>query len=300
MAVHVNENLKWALVLSGGGAKGIAHIGVLKALEELGYPAPSLVVGTSMGAIVGGTYACGMSGAELANFVMEKFDIGEFLDSFVFKMNGPVGKVLQTGQMLGNFATKRGMDSGKRLEKLFEQMTGGKTFAETRVPFRCNAVDLVSGKEIVFSSGAVARAIRASMSFPAFFEPLTEGGQCLVDGGLSDNMPVHIARKEGFKHILAIDVHSFKKLPVSALKNAPQIVYRSLELAVHRMDQESGRKAALTIYAGDETSVFNFYRKKELISVGERAVRDNKKQLAAFFGTGVRAALALRRFTKGD
>jgi NTE family protein len=241
-----------------------------------------------------------MSVTELASFVIEKFDIGELLESFVFKMNGPVGKVLQTGQMLGNFATKRGIDSGKRLEKLFEQMTSGKTFAETRIPFRCNALDLVSGKEIVFSSGAVAHAIRASMSFPAFFEPLTENGQCLVDGGLSDNMPVYIAREAGFKHILAIDVHNFKKLPVSALKNASQIVYRSFELAVHLMDKESGRKAALTIYASDETSVFNFYRKKELIKVGERAVRDNKQQLAAFFGAGFRAALTLRRFKKGE
>jgi hypothetical protein len=84
------------------------------------------------------------------------------------------------------------------------------------------------------------------------------------------------------------------------LKSAAQIVYRSLELSVHRMDAASGRKAALTLYAGDDTSVFNFYRKKELISVGERAVRDNKKQLAAFFGVGVRAALALRRFKKTE
>ncbi|MDR0630206.1 MAG: patatin-like phospholipase family protein [Treponema sp.] len=166
-----NGKLKWALVLSGGGAKGLAHVGILKALADRGFPEPSLVVGTSMGAIVGGLYACGISPAELIRFMLEKFDITTYLDSFVFKLNGPVGKVFQTGQMLGNFATRRGVDSGQGLLKLFEELTQGKTFAETKIPFRCNAVDLVSGKELVFSSGSVARAIRASMSFPAFFNP---------------------------------------------------------------------------------------------------------------------------------
>ena len=79
---------QWALVLSGGGAKGLAHIGVLKGLEDAGFPKPSLVAGTSMGAIVGGLYACGMSPGEMARFITEDFDIADYLDSFAFKIQG--------------------------------------------------------------------------------------------------------------------------------------------------------------------------------------------------------------------
>ncbi|MDR2797143.1 MAG: patatin-like phospholipase family protein [Treponema sp.] len=282
------RKLKWALVLSGGGAKGLAHVGILKAFADRGFPEPSLVVGTSMGAIVGGLYACGISPAELTRFVLEEFDITAYLDSFVFKLNGPVGKVFQTGQMLGNFATRRGVDSGQGILKLFEVLTQGKTFAETKIPFRCNAVDLVSGKELVFSSGSVARAIRASMSFPAFFEPLVEEkeglvSQCLVDGGLADNMPVYIARDVGFRRVLAVDVYHFKTVLASDLKTGPHIVYRAIEVAINTMERKRSAPADLTLYTADQASPFNFFRKKELIEVGEQAVREREPQIQAFF-----------------
>ncbi|MDR0723499.1 MAG: patatin-like phospholipase family protein [Treponema sp.] len=285
-----NGKLKWALVLSGGGAKGLAHVGILKALADRDFPEPSLVVGTSMGAIVGGLYACGISPAELTRFVLEEFDITTYLDSFVFKLNGPVGKVFQTGQMLGNFATRRGVDSGQSLLKLFEELTQGKTFAETKIPFRCNAVDLVSGKEVVFSSGSVARAIRASMSFPAFFEPLVEEqegsvSQCLVDGGLANNMPVYIARNAGFRRVLAVDVYHFKTVPVSDLKTGPHIVYRAIEVVINMMERKRWSPADLTLYTADQVSPFNFFRKKELIELGEQAVRARESQIEAFFSS---------------
>ncbi|MDR2633524.1 MAG: patatin-like phospholipase family protein [Treponema sp.] len=280
--------LLWALVLSGGGAKGLAHVGILKALMERGFPEPSLVVGTSMGAIVGGLYACGIRPAELSRFVLEDFDITAHLDSFVFKLNGPVGKVFQTGQILGNLATRRGVDSGQGLLKLFEALTQGKTFAQTQIPFRCNAVDLASGRELVLSSGSVARAMRASMSFPAFFEPLIEekeGGasQYLVDGGLADNMPVYIARNAGFRRVLAVDVYHFRSVPPSDLKTGPHIVYRSIEVAINLMERKRRVPADLTLYTTDQTSPFNFFRKKELIALGEQVVREKESQIRAFF-----------------
>jgi NTE family protein len=251
-----------------------------------------------MGAIIGGLYACGMSSEELTRFALEQFDIAKYLDSFVFKINGPFGKVFQTGQILGSLATGRGIDSGKRILTLLEELSGGKTFAETRFPFRCNAVDLVGGRELVFSTGSVAHAIRASMSFPGFFEPLIDGKQCLADGGIADNMPVHIAWEEGFTRILAINVYSFKPVPISSLKTGPKIVYRSLEVAQHSMDHKSGRDAELTIYAGDDTSAFNFFRKKELITVGERAVEKHEEQLKTFFSSGLRAAFTRKQLLR--
>jgi NTE family protein len=290
------KDLKWALVLSGGGAKGLAHIGVLKALADIGMPKPSLVAGTSMGAIVGGLYACGVAPQELVRFIIEEFDMANYLDGFAFKINGPVGKFFQTGQIVGNLATKPGIDSGERLLNLFEKLTQGKTFRETMIPFRCNAVDLATGREVVFSSGSVARAMRASMSFPVFFAPLMEGNSCLVDGGLFNNMPVYIPRNEGFKRVLAVNVMAFQSMPFSSFKSGSQVIYRSLEAALYSMTRKSQPQADLTIHASDKTSPFNFSRKKELIELGEQAVRVSEKEIEAFFSRSIRSAIKWKRY----
>jgi NTE family protein len=281
--MRVHKNFRYALVLSGGGAKGLAHVGVLNALASLGAPQPSLIVGTSMGAIVGGLYACGMSPAEMVRFVREDFDISRYLDSFTFRINGPAGKIFQAGQILGNLATRPGIDSGRRLLDLFDELTEGKSFDETGIPFRCNAADLAAGEEVVFSSGSVAIAMRASMSFPAFFEPLTCGDRCYADGGLAHNLPVFIARKEGYRHILAVDVGRFIARAAGDFKNLPDILYRSLETSLFLMEKREARRASLTIHAADESSPIDFDRKDELIGLGERAVFENQGPLGAFF-----------------
>ncbi|MDR0376732.1 MAG: patatin-like phospholipase family protein [Spirochaetaceae bacterium] len=295
--MRINRKLRWALVLSGGGAKGLAHIGVIKALLDKGYPEPSLIAGTSMGAIVGGLYASGMAVPELARFTLEEFDITQYLDSFVFKLNGPVGKFLQAGQLIGTLAGKPGMDSGNQVRALIEKLTGNKNIEETRIPFRCNAVDLVSGEEVVFRSGNLARAIRASMSFPGFFEPVKEGEMFLVDGGLGDNMPVRIAAEEGFKRILAVKVGAFKTLPAHNFDTSPKILYRSLETALRLLHSRAGTDhPALVITAvHDSATPLSFDKKHELIALGEQAVRENEENLAAFFGSGLGAFLARRR-----
>jgi NTE family protein len=229
----IKKNLKWALVLSGGGAKGLAHVGVLKALAERGFPEPSLVVGTSMGAIIGGLYASGYDLDELVRFTLEDFDIAHYLDSSVLAKGGPLRRIFQAGQFLGNLAGRPGIDSGNQVEALIEELSGHKTFEECRIPFRCNAVDLITSREVVFRSGRLARAIRASLSFPIFFEPLVEGDMYLADGGLADNMPVKIARDEGFRRVLAVDVGAFKTKPVENLDSATKVLYRSLEVTLN-------------------------------------------------------------------
>ncbi|MDR0709470.1 MAG: patatin-like phospholipase family protein [Spirochaetaceae bacterium] len=295
----IKKNLKWALVLSGGGAKGLVHVGFLKGLSRLGYPEPSLVAGTSMGAVVGGVYASGMPVEEIVRFAEDEFDITQYLDSFVFKLGGPVGKFLQVGQLLGNLMAKPGVDSGKALLALLRRLTRDRTFEEARIPFRCNAVDLTNGKEVIFESGNMAEAIRASMGFPVFFEPVLTGGMCLVDGGVADNLPVHIAGKMGFKRILAVDVGEFKNKKVADLVSAPKILYRCLEIVLHRLHrQEQKHNADLVIAASNKVSFLSFDRKRELIDLGEQAVRDNEKALAAFFGGGPRAYLVRKRLKK--
>ena len=273
---------KWALVLSGGGAKGLAHIGVLKGLEEAGFPRPSLVAGTSMGAIIGGLYACGKTPGEMAGFAIDEFKIDDYLDSSVFWMNGPVKKVIQTGQALASLATRPGMDTGQRLLGLLERLTEGKKFEETEIPFRCNALDLLSGDEVVFSSGSIAQAMRASMSFPFFFEPFMNEEMCLVDGGLLDNMPVAIARKEGFKKVLAVNVFRFDLPGAREFKYAPRVIFRSIECALNAAEEKKF-PADLTLNVTDDATPFSFSKQKELIDLGERTVAGNREALELFF-----------------
>jgi NTE family protein len=293
--MRIKKDLKWALVLSGGGSRGIAHVGVLNALLEMGVPAPSLVVGTSMGAIIGGLYASGMRPGALSQFIIKEFDITEYLDSFAFKISGAMGKLIQTGQILGNVATRPGIDSGNRVLKLLEDLSRGKTFAETLIPFRCNAMDLVNGREVVFSSGPIARAIRASMSFPGFFEPLWDGDHCLVDGGLCDNMPIHIARNEGFTRILAVDVGLFQPASPAELKTFSKIVYRSIEGMLNMAEKKRRPGETLILHAANGVIPFDFSRKQELVLLGERAVQESKKALLPFFSGGLAAYAARKR-----
>jgi len=280
MKTHKNG---WALVLSGGGAMGLSHIGLLKALEEAGFPRPSLVAGTSMGAIVGGLYAIGMSPAEMERFVLDEFNITDYLDSFVFKIDGPFGRIIQTGQALAILAGKPGIDPGQRALDLLESLTAGKCFEETVIPFRCNAVDLISGKEVVFNTGSLAMAMRASMSLPVFFEPFEYNGMCFVDGGLLNNMPVAIARNEGFDRVLAVNVTNFSRAKLENLRNGPQVIIRSIDCFIHAQEDVGKAQADLTITIKAGAALFSFYKQKELIDVGKKAINDNMNALKDFF-----------------
>jgi len=261
----------------------LAHVGVLKGLQDAGFPKPSLVAGTSMGAIVGGLYACGMTPDEMVRFVLEEFNIADYLDSFVFRISGPVGKVFQTGQALASLAASTGIDSGQRALDLLEKLSRGKNFDETLIPFRCNALDLLSGREVVFKSGSVAKAIRASMSIPVFFQPFTENGMCLVDGGLIDNMPVSIARDEGYRHILAVNVNKFAPVEAKDLKNGPQIIYRSIESILNAFKISKIPQTEMVVDVTNDATPFSFYRKKEFIELGRRAVEQNMESFREFF-----------------
>jgi NTE family protein len=273
---------KWALVLSGGGARGLAHIGLLKGLEAMGFPKPSLVVGTSMGAIVGGLYACGMTPTELEHFVVEEFRISNYLDSFVFRIDGPVGRVIQTGQSLASLAGRPGIDPGQRVLELLERLTEKKRIEDAVIPFRCNAVDLFSGNEVVFSTGSVAKAMRASMSVPIFFEPFMYEGMCLVDGGLVDNMPVAIARKEGFERVIAMNVNIFNKFKAENLRNGPQVIFRSIESVLHNQEKKHA-EADITLNTTVNAEFFSFFKQKELIELGVETVNENIDALKEFF-----------------
>lgn len=174
-----------AVVLGGGAARGIAHVGFLEALEEHGIPV-DLIVGTSMGSIVGGLYAAGYSPADLHR-IMAEVDYGR-----LFALRSPPRGGLLSPEPFGAF-----------LDVLLE----GKDFAALSRPFYAVATNLTWGEEEVFHEGPVSRAILASMAIPALFPPVQIGTKYYVDGGLRDSVPVAVARNLGADVVIAVNVN---------------------------------------------------------------------------------------------
>lgn len=208
---------KLGLALSGGGAKGLAHIGVLKVLEEYGIY-PDLVTGTSMGSIVGGLYSIGYSPEELSEFATNLSWNDYFNDSYP-RAFLPVEEKARADRYQLTFAIEngklkipRGLIQGKKIQTLLAGLTapahGTPDFDSFCLPFRCVATDLETGEAVVFSSGSLRRAIRSSMSIPSAFEPVEVEDRLLVDGLVVRNFPVQDARDMGADIVIGVDVGS--------------------------------------------------------------------------------------------
>lgn len=207
---------KICLVLSGGGARGAAHTGVLKVLEELRVPI-DCITGTSMGALVGGAYATGMSVAEMeainADITVEKLfkespprqelTMRRKADDYL-NLIGPEIGVGSEATVLG-----KGLATGVQLETVLRQLSkvhGYRRFDNLPIPFRAVATDLVTGKAVVFNAGDMANVMRASMSVPGAVAPAEINGLLLVDGMLTENLPVAAARDMGADIVIAVNV----------------------------------------------------------------------------------------------
>ena len=224
---------KVGVVLSGGGAKGLAHVGVLKYLEELEIPI-DYIVGTSIGSIVGGFYALGYSADDLDSLVMaqdwdmvmsDKIPKGETSleeklrnEKFIISIPFTDAKAFEkskkdSSQVFGLKANiPTGLVQGQNLYNLFTKLTVGYQdsidFSTFPIPFACVAVDLNTNKEEVFHSGNIVEAIRASMAIPGYFAPVKTDNHYLVDGGILNNYPVDVAREMGADIIIGVDLHS--------------------------------------------------------------------------------------------
>lgn len=205
------------LVLSGGGARGGAHIGVLEALEELRVPV-DYIAGTSIGAAIGAFYASGMTVAELESFVEGINWDAAFLNttprelrSFRRKRDDDLFLVSQKpGLNRGEFELPTGVVQGQVIETVLARVilpvSAVDDFDELAIPFRAVAADIATGEAVVLGSGDLARAIRASMAVPAVLSPIEVGERLLVDGGIVMNLPVEVARDMGAERIIAVDI----------------------------------------------------------------------------------------------
>ncbi len=208
---------KVGLVLSGGGARGAAHVGVLRVLKELRIPI-DYIAGTSMGAIVGGLYASGLSVDELQEVVdtTDWFDV--FNDSsrrqyLSFRRKQDDARVLspiRIGIEKGKPALPPGLITGQNVTILMHELTlpsaGIERFDDLPIPFRAVATDLVTGEKVVLDRGSLSLAMRASMSVPGAFTPVEIDGRRLLDGGLVANLPIDVARQMGAEVVIAVDI----------------------------------------------------------------------------------------------
>ncbi|MEH6588877.1 MAG: patatin-like phospholipase family protein [Halioglobus sp.] len=206
-----------AVVLAGGGARGIAHVGVLQALEELQVPIDA-IAGTSMGALVGGLYATGMDAAELETVVSDMDWESAFNDS-IPRSEQPIRRKaddydypIKVNMAIkeGDLSFPLGLIQGQQVRMIIKDLMVDadhiRDFDELPIPYRAVATDLETGDAYIFESGEMVTAMRASMSMPGLLTPVEHDGLLLVDGGVANNVPVNVAREMGAERLIVIDV----------------------------------------------------------------------------------------------
>jgi len=215
--VAQKERPKIGLALSGGGAKGIAHIGVLRVLEDAGIR-PDYITGTSIGSIMGGLYAIGYSVEDMERIAIE-LDWAYYFNDELKRTDLPIEErfnsdryQLKLGIEDGAIQLPKGFIQGQKICLLLSQLTfpvhGVYDFDKFKIPFRCVATDAENGKPVVLKSGSLAKAMRASMSLPSVFEPMELDGRLLIDGGVVRNLPVIEAIDMGADIVIAVDITS--------------------------------------------------------------------------------------------
>ena len=212
---YTSPRKKVGIVLSGGGAKGVAHIGVIKALEELNIPI-DYIAGTSIGAIIGGLYSIGYTSEQLEIIVKQTNWIDLLTDKvsrkeipFPFKSDD--SKYFMSFP-INNSGKNGGIIKGKNISQLLHQLTEGyqnvTNFDSLPIPFACIATDMVRNQKEVIRFGKLSEAMRASMAVPIVFSPIYSGQKVLIDGGFKDNLPIDVVKAMGADIIIGIDVQS--------------------------------------------------------------------------------------------
>lgn len=284
--VHAQQRKSVAVVLSGGGAKGVAHIGALKVIEEAGIPI-DYIVGTSMGSIIGGLYSIGYTPHQLDSMVnhqnwplllsdrisWEDQTMTERQNSETYVLSVPLKKNLKAN-VFG------GVIKGQNLANLFSELTVGYhdsiNFNKLPIPFACVSENIVNGDEVVFHNGVLATAMRASMAIPGVFTPVRLGDKILVDGGMKNNFPTNIARAMGADVIIGVDVQNDLRT-ADELNNLSEIFNQIINLTGQTRYEENIKLATVYIKVdvkGYSAASFNIPALDTLVNRGEEAARE--------------------------
>jgi NTE family protein len=250
---------KVTLVLGGGSARGIAHIGALKVIEHAKIPI-DMIVGTSMGALIGAGYAAGISLQDMEEKAI-KFTGNKLLDPTIPAM---------------------GLLAGDKLEASIRDMLEGRTFHDCKIPLAVVTTDIENGEEVVFQNGDLVKVVRASCSWPGIFNPVRIDGRLLSDGGIKHSVPTMIARQLGADYCLAVDVgFCVKKAKV---ENIFQMILQSFQITGEELNkyQSLEADASIRVDLGDIDQVA-FERSQEAIYKGSTAaemrIEEIKKDL---------------------
>ena len=289
-----SERKKVGVVLSGGGAKGMAHIGVLKVLEEAGIPV-DVITGTSMGSIVGGLYAIGYNANSLdsivrmqdwAYVITDKEDLGN--QSIVDRKKQNT-YIISTGLSIGKRDTNSGgIIKGKNLAELFQRLCTGYTDSldfskDLRIPFACVATNIIDNNEVDFFSGRLPQAMRASMSIPAVFSPVRLNDMVLVDGGLKNNYPADLAREMGAEIIIGVTVQTDPKV-ADDLESTMSILNQIIDIHTKTKVEENLEITDLHLQVdtrGYSTASFSSSAIDTLIIRGEEVARQHWDDIMA-------------------
>jgi NTE family protein len=259
--------VKVGLALSGGAARGIAHIGVLKYLEERGVE-PCCIAGTSAGSIVGALYCSGRSVDQLIE-IAAKMSWKDLV-----KISLPHMGLIRSSLLL----------------KMLKEYLGDITFEELKLPLIVNAVDLLKGEKAIFTEGPVAEAVAASCAIPGIFSPVRLKNRLLVDGGVIDNMPSNLLVERGIEFVIAVDVTAQRPL-IKEPDNIFEVLIQSYDILIRQRDLPAKKHADILIEP--ELGDYNFWetrKSKQLIKQGYKAAAealdkvDLKKEKNRFFG----------------
>lgn len=286
------------LVLGGGGAAGVAHVGVVRALEELGIR-PDVITGTSMGAIVGGLYAAGLTPDELQAAVTTIDWSGIFNDKSDRQLLHPLRRdsridplSVQADLPVGIGAQGVQIDAGLidavklnlTLRRLAAPGQGVDDFDDLAIPFRAVATDIVTGEAVVLGEGDLATAIRASMSIPALFPPVEIGGRLLVDGGVVNNLPVDVARALGAEIVIVSEIPGADVSPED-LRSFTAILGQTMSVMIGANSRAQtatlGPRDVHLVPDVGAVGMLAFEKAASTVSAGQAAVAANRGALEA-------------------
>ncbi len=297
-AVRPAARPRIGLVLSGGGARGMAHAGVLEVLDDLHLHVDA-IAGTSMGAVVGGLYASGMSGREIEHLLASVDWQDAFRDrppraelgfrrkqeEHDFLVNLPLGVQGRKLQI------PTGLVQGEKLTQLIRRATlpvaTVTRFDDLRIPFRAVATDLESGTSVVMDSGDLTTALRASMSAPGLFAPVERDGRLLVDGGLTENLPIDVARGMGVDVLIVVDA-GFPLQPRERLNSLTSVSNQALAILVRRdVERQLSTLGPQDLLLQPELglrSSYDFNGVSTSVALGAAAAREMQPRLMALAG----------------
>lgn len=282
------------LVLSGGGARGAAHVGVLKVLDEMRVPIDA-IAGTSMGAVVGGLYASGMSAQEIETLISSVNWQDAFRDrppraELGYRRKQDDRNFLvryALGIRDGGFVLPRGLVQGQKLEQVLRNaalpVAEVQDFDRLPIPFRAIATDLETGETVLMRSGDLVTAMRASISAPGVFSPAQRDGRLLVDGGLVENLPIDAARQMNVDLLIVVDV-SFPLYTRDELASPLEVTNQAFAIMIRSRTQEQRAKLKSTDIIIDPPlgrfASADFTRVPQALRAGEQAARDAQSTLA--------------------